>query len=448
MSAGTASCTVTVAGLTNQATQVNASCVGNPAAFTNLATGVTTTAATNTSTDQCLVVTSTGPSVAKTFGAGSINDTAATTLVFTLTNTGTDPPRSGIAVGDTLPTGLRLNSATPAVAYSAGCTGPATATYTAGTRVLSGITGVTMSAGTASCTVTVAGLTNQAGQVNASCAANPAAFTNLATSVTTTAITNGSTDQCLVVNLQSPNVAKTFGAASIADGATTTLVFTIANQGSNPAQSGLAIGDTLPTGLQLNSATPAVAYSAGCAGPATAAYNGGTRVLSGLTGISMTIGTASCTVTVSGVTNRPTQVNASCVGNPAAFTNLGANVTTTASNDVSTDQCLVVTSTSPSVAKTFGAASINDAAATTLVFTLTNTGTNPPRSGITVGDTLPTGLQINSATPAVAYSAGCAGPATATYTAGTRVLSGITGVTMTGHGELQGVAGLANQATQ
>ena len=37
MTSGTASCTVTVAGLTNQATQVNASCVGNPAAFTNLA---------------------------------------------------------------------------------------------------------------------------------------------------------------------------------------------------------------------------------------------------------------------------------------------------------------------------------------------------------------------------------------------------------------------------
>ena len=182
MTAGTASCTVTVAGLTNQATQVNASCVGNPAAFTNLAASVTTTGITNGSTDQCLVVNRANATVAKTFGAGSINDTAATTLVFTLTNSGSNPAQSGITVGDTLPTGLAINSATPAVAYSAGCAGPATATYTAGTRVLSGITGVTMSAGTASCTVTVAGLTNQATQVNASCVGNPAGFTNLATS--------------------------------------------------------------------------------------------------------------------------------------------------------------------------------------------------------------------------------------------------------------------------
>ncbi len=450
MSAGTASCTVTVSGLTNQATQVNASCAGNPAAFTNLAANVTTTAATNTSTDQCLVVTSTSPSVAKTFGAGSINDTATTTLIFTLTNTGTNPPRSAIALGDTLPTGLQLNSATPAVAYSAGCAGPAAAAYTAGTRVVSGLSGITMSGGTASCTVTVAGLTNQTGQVNASCVGNPAAFTNLAANVTTTNATNASTNQCLLVNLQSPNVAKTFGAASIADGAATTLVFTITNQGSNPAQSGIGIGDTLPTGLQLNSATPAVAYSAGCAGPATATYTAGTRVLSGLTGLSMTMGTASCTVTVAGLTNQAAQVNASCVGNPAAFTNLGANVTTTASNDISTDQCLVVNRANATVAKTFGAASINDAGATTLVFTLTNSGTNPAQSAITVGDTLPTGLQINSATPAVAYSAGCAGPATATYAAGTRVLSGLTGLSMTAGTAscTVTVAGVTNQATQ
>ena len=57
MASGTASCTVTVAGLTNAATQTNASCVGNPAAFTNLAANVTTAGATNASIDQCLAVT-------------------------------------------------------------------------------------------------------------------------------------------------------------------------------------------------------------------------------------------------------------------------------------------------------------------------------------------------------------------------------------------------------
>ena len=177
-------------------------------------------------------------------------------------------------MGDTLPAGLVLGSATPAVAYSAGCSGPATATYTAGTRVLAGLSGIAMTGGTVSCTVTVAGLTNAAGQVNATCPGT-AAFTNLAASVTATGANNTSSDQCLLVNRLNPTAAKTFGAASIADGAATTLVFTLANQGTNPAQSGIALGDTLPTGLAINTATPAVAYSAGCAGPATATYTAG-----------------------------------------------------------------------------------------------------------------------------------------------------------------------------
>src|SRR4030095_16461437 len=131
--------------------------------------------------------------------------------------------------------------------------GPAAGAYNAGTRVLSGITGVAMTAGTASCTMTVAGLTNAATQVNASCAGNPAAFTNLSANVTTTGATNGSSDQgvvvtrtnqpgapngcsdrCLVVTRPNPSVAETFGAGTIADGATTSLVFTFTNSGSNP----------------------------------------------------------------------------------------------------------------------------------------------------------------------------------------------------------------------
>src|SRR5439155_351710 len=311
---------------------------------------------------------------------GTIADGAATTLVFTLTNSGTNPAQSAITLGDTLPTGLAINSATPAVAYSAGCSGPATGTYTAGTRVLSGLTGVAMTAGTASCTVTVSGLTNAATQTNASCAGNPAAFTNLAANVTATNATPGGADQCLVVTKTNATVAKTFGTGTIADGGATTLVFTLTNSGTNAAQAGIAVGDTLPTGLAINSATPAVAYSAGCSGPATATYTAGTRVLSGLTGIAMTAGTASCTVTVSGLTNTATQTNASCAGNPAAFTNLAANVTATNATPGGTDQCLVVTKTNATVAKTFGTGTIADATATTLVFTLTNSGTNPAQS--------------------------------------------------------------------
>ena len=74
-----------------------------------------------------------------------------------------------------------------------------------------------MSSGTASCTVTIAGLTNEPGQAG-TCPSAP--FTNLAASVTTTNATNTSVNQCLPVTSTIPNAAKTFGAATIADGAT------------------------------------------------------------------------------------------------------------------------------------------------------------------------------------------------------------------------------------
>ena len=65
---------------------------------------------------------------------------------------------------------------------------------------------VTMANGTASCTITIAGVTNRAGQTNASCAGSPAAFTNAAANITgTTNVTNGVTGQCVVVNTVAPS---------------------------------------------------------------------------------------------------------------------------------------------------------------------------------------------------------------------------------------------------
>ena len=184
------------------------------------------------------------PTLTKAFGAGAINDGDTTALVFTLANGAGNPAQSAIGFTDTLPPGLAFGSATPALAYSPGCSGPATATYVAGTRVLT-ISGVAMAGGTASCTVTAAGLTNATAQVNASCPA--ANFTNGAASIGSLAnATNGVTDQCLLVNRVNPSLTKSFGPSTIDQGSVSTLTFAIANSGTNPAQSGIAFTDTLP----------------------------------------------------------------------------------------------------------------------------------------------------------------------------------------------------------
>jgi uncharacterized repeat protein (TIGR01451 family) len=260
MTNGTASCTVTIAGLTNAVGQTG-TCPG-VAAQTNLAANVTATGATNTSTDQCLTVNATPPTAAKTFGAALINDGATTTLIFTLTNQGTNPAQSGISLGDTLPSGLRFTSTTPAVSYSAGCSGPATASYNTGTRVLSGLTGIAMSNGTTSCTVTVAGLTNEVGQVGT---CPNAAFTNLATNVTTTGATNSSTDQCLTIRSVDLTVTKTHS-GNFTVGVNGVYTITVSNGATSPATSGtITVTDTLPTSLGFVSATGS-GWTCGAAG--------------------------------------------------------------------------------------------------------------------------------------------------------------------------------------
>ena len=202
---------------------------------------------------------------------------AATTLVFTLTNSGSNPAQSGITVGDTLPTGLAINSATPAVAYSAGCAGPATATYTAGTQSSVRHHGSQHDLGYRKLHGDGLGSDQPGDPGERELRGQPGGVHEpRGASVTTTGITNGSTDQCLVVNRANATVAKTFGAAR------STMRRRRRSSSRSPTAAatrrspGSRVGDTLPTGLRLNSATPAVAYSAGCAGPATATYTAGT----------------------------------------------------------------------------------------------------------------------------------------------------------------------------
>ena len=338
------------------------------------------------------------PTVAKTFGAASITDGGSTSLIFTLTNSGTNPAQSAITVGDTLPAGLDFLSATPAVTYSAGCSGPATASYNSGSRILSGLTGLAMANGTVSCTVTVAGVSNTPGQTG-TCPV--AAQTNLGASVTATNATSTAVDQCLTVNPDQLNLTKTFTPSTFVDGSTTILRFTLTNSGTNPARSGINFTDSLPAGLRIASA--GVLGSSTCANAAsvTAATSGGSNIV--VTGATMPSGQATCNIDVQ-ITNAVGQINASCAGNPAAFTNSAGNISGIAVvNNVIAPSCVTVMAGPPFVTKNFGAASISDGSSTTLAFTLTNGGTNPAQSAITVGDTLPAGLQITSATPAVTY---------------------------------------------
>ena len=348
-------------------------------------------------------------SLTKSFAAATIPSGATTPLVFRLTNSTGNPVQTGIAFVDTLPSGLRLTTGATSTVTGAGCSATVTLTAPSTISVAAGM----MNTGTASCEIVVNGVTNTAA-ANVDCSTNPTAFTNGQTSITgLTNASNGVTNQCLVVTPPPPpTLTKAFGAASIFAGASTPVNFRLTNSAGNPAQSGIAFVDSLPSGLRLTTSATASFVGTGCTGTVTLTAPS-TITVSGAT---MSTGAAICDVAVNGVTNT-SAANADCAANPPAFTNGPTSISglVNASNAV-TNQCLLVTTLpTPILTKAFGAASILAGASTPLSFRLTNATGNPAQAGIAFVDTLPSGLRLTTGATATVTGTGCS--ATVTLTA-------------------------------
>jgi CSLREA domain-containing protein/uncharacterized repeat protein (TIGR01451 family) len=297
------------------------------------------------------------PSIAKVFNPSNIALNATTSLTFTITNPAANAVSlTGVAFTDTLPTGLTVGNASATI-----CGGTVTTTAPTGIS----LTGATIAAnGQCQFSVTVTGAA--AGQ-----------FTNTTGNVTST---NGGTGNTATANLTvatPPTITKAFGAASILLNASTSLTFNISNPNTSLALTGIAFSDALPAGLQVS--TPS-GLTSNCGGTATAAAGSGS--------ISLTGGTlpanASCTISLN-VTGIAAGVDNNTTG-PISSTESGAGAT---SNTAS-----ITIIGPPSLAKAFGAASIQLNATTTLTFTVTNPNATVALTGVGFGDTLPAGLTI------------------------------------------------------
>ena len=202
-------------------------------------------------------------------------------------------------------------------------------------------------------------------------------FTNTTGNVTST---NGGTGNTATANLTvatPPTITKAFGAASILVGANTSLTFTLNNPNTSLALTGIAFSDTLPAGLQV--ATPN-GLTTTCSGTVTAAAGSGSISLTG----GALAANASCTISLN-VTGVSAGVQNNTTG-PISSTESGAGAT---SNTAS-----ITVIGPPSIAKAFGAASINLNGTTTLTFTITNPNATVALTGVGFGDTLPAGLAV------------------------------------------------------
>jgi len=352
------------------------------------------------------------PTLSKAFSVATIADGGATSIVFTVTNGAGNPAQAGIGFVDTLPASLRLQPTSAATITGAGCTGTATLTLP---QTIS-VAALAMLAGTATCSVTVAAVTNVVGQTNSSCVSLPAAFTNANANISALAnLASSVTNQCLTVApVGVPSLTKSFALAEIQPSGSTQLRFIVTNSTGNPAQSGIAFTDTLPSSLRLTVGATAAVAGAGCAATALLTAPGTIAV----TNLAMALGTTSCMVTVTSVTNVTNQLNAACAANPTAFTNGSASISGVANvTNAVTNQCLLVRVPPPPVpvvdppvlTKAFQSSFIVDGDWTELTFTIDPKTT--PLGGLGFQDLLPTGLAFR--VPAqVTMDGGCTGEVT------------------------------------
>jgi fimbrial isopeptide formation D2 family protein len=297
------------------------------------------------------------PSIAKVFNPSSIALNATTSLTFTITNPAANAVAlTGVAFTDTLPTGLTVANASATV-----CGG--TLTTTAPTGIA--LSGATINANSqCQFSVTVTG-------------AAAGSYTNTTGNVTST---NGGTGNTASANLTvatPPTITKAFGAASILLNASTSLTFNISNPNTSLALTGVAFSDALPAGLVV--ATPN-GLSSTCGGTTTAAAGSGSISLTGGT----LAANGSCTISLN-VTGVQAGVQNNTTG-PISSNESGAGAT---SNTAS-----ITVIGPPSIAKAFGAASIQLNAQTTLTFTITNPNATVALTGVGFGDTLPAGLAV------------------------------------------------------
>src|SRR5262249_2737860 len=171
--------------------------------------------------------------ISKALGAASIPLNGTTSLTFNISNPNTNVTLNGIAFTDNLPAGVVVAS-TPNLSNT--CGGTATAVGGSGTVSLSGGT----LAASASCTVSVnvqgttAGVKNNSGPV------------------TSTEGVTGNPPNASITVVGPPVIRKAFGAASILLNGSTSLSFTIQNNNTTVALSGVAFSDTLPAGLVIS----------------------------------------------------------------------------------------------------------------------------------------------------------------------------------------------------
>ena len=295
-------------------------------------------------------------------------------LRFTLTNATAGVAHGGLGFTDTLP----ANVSVVAGFTVSQCNGGTVAS--SGPQNIS-LSGASLAAGSTTCTVDV---TVQS--------AVPGSYVNTSTNISglTGGLTAATVNATLAV--RGTILEKNFTPVSIGVGSSSILTFTVSNGAGNPAQTGLAFTETLPTNVTL-SAIPATPQ---CGGTVSGAVGGSTITFSGG---SLALGASACTLSAT--------VTSTVAG---SYVNDSSRITAASSGMDITGVSATLVVANVVLTKQFANSPVNASTPVALVFTFTNSAGNPAQAGLAFTDTFPVGVVLSNNT--ATFSAGCSGTVT------------------------------------
>tara|TARA_R110002049_G_scaffold44333_3_gene129858 strand:- start:97926 stop:106268 length:8343 start_codon:yes stop_codon:yes gene_type:complete len=316
-----------------------------------------------TATAELTVTGATPPSFAKAFAPDTIVQGTVSTLTFTVDNAAALVTAESLAFVDTMPSNMVV-ATSPNATTTCG-SGTVTAAANTGTISLAG--GDVAAAGT--CTVSVDVTLLTVGVSN-----------NVSGDLTSSLGTSGPATASLTATpADAPGFAKSFGPSAITQGETSTLQFDIDNSSVGVAATGLAFGDTFPSGMTV-AAVPNATNS--CSGGAVIAAAGATTM--NYAGGSVGAG-ARCSVTV--------DVTSVTVG---SFANTSGDLTSSLGNSGAATATLTVSApAAPGFTSSYSPATIGQRGTTTLVLRIDNSGASIAVTGLGFAVTLPAGLTID-----------------------------------------------------
>jgi CSLREA domain-containing protein len=337
--------------------------------ITSTATKVVGGLTTDTSEfSACVAAAVSPPTISKAFGAPSISQGGSTSLSFTIANPNASTTLTGIGFTDSLPSGLVVSTPNGLTGSCGG--GTITAVAASGSVSLSGAS----LAGSASCIFSI--------NVNGTTSGVKNNTTSAVTSVEGGSGGTASASVTVTAATLPPTISKAFGAASISQGGSTSLSFTITNPNS-AALTGVGFGDTLPAGLVVSTPNGLTGSCGG--GTITAVAGSGSVSLSGAT----LAASAPCTFSVN-VTGTSAGTKNNTTG---AVTSVEGGSGNTASASVTVTAAATLP---PTIAKSFGTGTVVLNGSTSLTFTLQNPNASS-LTGVGFTDSLPAGLVV--ATP-------------------------------------------------